>query len=73
LTFVCALAWNHAFTNWLKQNNILNEFGPWAYAILITVLTILIAFGGTPIVQQTPKVNVNSFSYPQYGSNTSTR
>ena len=42
LGFVTALAWNDAFQNFFKKNKYLNSYGPWVYAIIITIITVLI-------------------------------
>ena len=41
LGFVTALAWNDAFQNFFKKSCYLNSFGPWVYAIVITVITVI--------------------------------
>lgn len=43
LTFVCGLAWNTAIVSLFEQVTILRAGGPWVYAILVTVLTALLA------------------------------
>lgn len=40
--FITALAWNDAFQNFFKKNKYLNSYGPWVYAIIITIITVLI-------------------------------
>ena len=42
LSLVVALAWNSAFQNYFQQNKYLNLYGPWAYAVLLTFVVILI-------------------------------
>ena len=39
---VCtALAWNDAFQNFFKNNEYLNKYGPWIYAIIITLIALV--------------------------------
>ena len=40
--FITALAWNDAFQNLFKNSKYLNSYGPWFYAIIITIITVLI-------------------------------
>ena len=42
LTLVAGLAWNDAFKHLFNNSKYLNKFGPWVYAILVTVIVILI-------------------------------
>ena len=42
LGFITALSWNDAFQNFFKKNKYLNSYGPWVYAIIITIITVLI-------------------------------
>ena len=42
LSFITALAWNDAFQSFFKKNKYLNSYGPWVYAIVITIITVLI-------------------------------
>ena len=41
LGFVTALAWNDAFQNFFKNNRYLNAYGPWVYAIIVTIITVI--------------------------------
>ncbi len=39
---VCtALAWNDAFQNFFKNNELLTKYGPWVYAIIITIVALI--------------------------------
>ena len=39
---VCtALAWNDAFQNFFKNNKLLTKYGPWVYAIIITIVSLI--------------------------------
>ena len=40
LSFVTALAWNSAFQSYFEKNKYLSSYGPWVYAILITLIVI---------------------------------
>jgi len=40
LGFVTALAWNSAFQNLFQGNSYLNAYGPWIYALIITIITV---------------------------------
>jgi hypothetical protein len=40
LSFVTALAWNEAFKNLFAQYPSLQAYGVWAYALLLTALTV---------------------------------
>ena len=42
LTFVVGLAWNSAFQDLFKKITWLSDFGPWVYAIFLTMLAIVI-------------------------------
>ena len=42
LGMVSALAWNEAFISLFKQYPLLKIYGPWIYAILITMLTVFL-------------------------------
>ncbi|MBU3896666.1 MAG: hypothetical protein KJ697_01905 [Nanoarchaeota archaeon] len=39
---VAALAWNEAIQGWFKTQTWLASSGPWAYAIIVTILAVLI-------------------------------
>ena len=45
LTFVSALAWNSAFQNFFERNKLLNKGGPWIYASVVTIITLLLLLG----------------------------
>ena len=38
LVLVATLAWNEAFRNFFKRQKSLNRYGPWVYAVLVTVI-----------------------------------
>lgn len=42
LGLVVALAWNNAFQNLFKYNKILEKYGPWVYAIIVTIIIIIL-------------------------------
>ena len=42
LGLVAALAWNSAFQNFFKNYPQLQEQGPWIYAILITLISVIL-------------------------------
>lgn len=42
LVFVAGSAWNSAFLNYFNSNPALNKFGPWVYAIVATVVILVI-------------------------------
>ena len=44
LGMISALAWNEAFTNLFKQYPVIKKNGPWIYAIIITIITLLMVF-----------------------------
>ena len=43
LTLVCALAWDSAFTNLFNNVSWLKWAGPWVYAVLVTILLVVVA------------------------------
>ena len=42
LSLVAGLAWNEAFKNLFKNNKHLQNVGPWVYAVVITVIAVII-------------------------------
>jgi len=38
---VAALAWNEAIQNWFKSQAYLVTAGPWAYAVIITIIAVI--------------------------------
>ena len=42
LGMISALSWNEAFTNFFKLHPMMRKRGPWIYAIIITIITLLI-------------------------------
>ena len=42
LSFVTALAWNSAFQNLFERIPFLKRGGPWVYAILLTLMVIVV-------------------------------
>lgn len=43
MSYISALAWNNAIQSELSKYNKLYTYGPWIYAIVITLLSIIIA------------------------------
>ena len=39
---VAALAWNEAIQRWFESKDLLRTGGPWLYAILVTVIAVLV-------------------------------
>ena len=45
LTFVISLAWNDAFKSFFQKSTPwLRKYGPWAYAIFVTIIGLLAVF-----------------------------
>ena len=42
LAFVVALAWRDAFKNFFQNNKYLNSYGPWIYAVVLTIIIVII-------------------------------
>jgi len=42
LGVITALAWNTAFQNFFDSKPLLKKYGPWIYAIVVTIIAILI-------------------------------
>lgn len=42
LGLVAALAWNSAFQNFFQRNKYLHNYGPWAYAALVTLVILVL-------------------------------
>lgn len=42
LAMISALAWNDAFRNFFQQYPSLKTYGPWVYAIVVTLLVIIL-------------------------------
>lgn len=40
---VAAIAWNTAIQDWFKTQVWLKEAGPWIYAILVTILAVIVS------------------------------
>ena len=38
---VAALAWNEAIQSWFKSQAWLSSMGPWAYAVIITIIAVV--------------------------------
>jgi len=38
---VAALAWNEAIKNWFAEQESLSSAGPWVYAIIITIIAVI--------------------------------
>lgn len=46
ITLVISLAWNEAFTNFFQRAPpYLKKYGPWVYAIFVTLLGLVIIYG----------------------------
>ena len=58
LTFVVGLAWNSAFQDLFKKITWLNDYGPWVYASLLTVLAV----GFFKVVNRIEKVSEKEIS-----------
>ena len=41
LGLVTALAWNEAFKNYFQNHKTLKKYGPWIYAVAITIFSVL--------------------------------
>ena len=39
---VAALAWNSAIQEWFKQQELLSSYGPWMYALFVTILAVIV-------------------------------
>lgn len=39
---IAALAWNEAIQNWFKSQAWLASAGPWAYAIVVTIIAVIV-------------------------------
>lgn len=39
---VAALAWNSAIQSWFKNQPLLSKGGPWVYAIVVTIIAVLV-------------------------------
>lgn len=44
ISLVAALAWNSAFQKYFNSKKELKQYGPWFYAIFITIIAIIIVF-----------------------------
>lgn len=42
LSLVAGLAWNEAFKNLFQNNKHLKNVGPWVYAVVITIIAVVI-------------------------------
>lgn len=42
LGVITALAWNTAFQNFFDSKPLLKKYGPWIYAVVVTIIAILI-------------------------------
>ena len=38
---VTALAWNTAFTQFFDSHPVIKRYGPWAYALIVTIIAVL--------------------------------
>ena len=38
---VTALAWNSAFTQFFDSHPVIKRYGPWAYALIVTIIAVL--------------------------------
>ena len=44
LALVAALAWDNAFQKFFENTPILKNTGPWIYALLVTIIMIVLTF-----------------------------
>lgn len=44
LSLVSALAWDSAFQKYFEKNKLLNKGGPWLYAIIVTIITMIFIY-----------------------------
>lgn len=51
LGMITALAWNTAFQNFFNSEPVLKKYGPWVYAIVVTIITILLVILLTQILK----------------------
>lgn len=42
LGLVTALAWDSAFQKYFEQNEELKKYGPWVYAIIVTLIILIV-------------------------------
>ena len=42
LGLVTALAWNEAFKNYFQNHKTLKKYGPWIYAISVTIFSVIL-------------------------------
>lgn len=39
---VAALAWNTAIQEWFKNQTVISNQGPWVYAVIITIVAVIL-------------------------------
>ena len=42
LGLVTALAWNEAFKNYFQNHKTLSKYGPWIYAVSVTIFSVIL-------------------------------
>ncbi|MBW2968996.1 hypothetical protein KY314_02675 [Candidatus Woesearchaeota archaeon] len=57
---VAALAWNDAIKSFIKQLG-LDGFGPWIYAVFVTILAVLVTFWIGKISQKAKNFEVKKY------------
>ena len=62
---ISALSWNEAFTNFFKQHPIIKKNGPWIYAIIVTIITLVI----TAIITNQSEIIDNSLNEENENTN----
>jgi len=55
LSLVAALAWNSAFQTFFQNTKYLKHRGPWIYAIVVTIVAILLIIGFTKLIEKVNK------------------
>ena len=65
LGMISALSWNEAFTNFFKQHPMMRKKGPWIYAIIINIITLLI----TAIITTQSEIIDNSLNEENENTN----
>jgi hypothetical protein len=63
LSLVVALSWNSAFQNFFQQNKYLHLYGPWAYALLVTLIVIIIVYV-FDLVKENIYIDLNNNNIP---------
>ena len=66
LTLISALAWNSAFQKTLDNNKYLKNTGPWIYAILITLISVILITSFSTIKKDIKNLLQNNISKIPY-------